>query len=106
METTRTIRFGRPVPTVLVSTLVLATLYALALACLGRLLTPSPALSALAVIGGVLLTGVPVMLTARHEARLAGLRWQTYERMVLVGVIGSCLPIGIWQLIEAALRSI
>lgn len=102
----RTYRFGRPVQTVFIATLLLGIVYSLALAYLERRLPITPTYTALEVVGGVIIALLPVALTARYEARLAGLAWQTYERMVIVAFVGTGTPILIWQLIEIFLRRI
>jgi hypothetical protein len=99
-----TYTFGRPVKTVAVVAFVLGVLYALSLAYLERQYPINPDYTALEVVGGVVISLLPVFFTARYEARLAGLSWRTYERMVCVGFIGSGLPILIWQAIEFVVR--
>lgn len=97
--------FGRPVKTVAVAAFVLGLAYSLALAYLARQLPTNPNYTALEVVGGVLLSLLPVALTARYEARFAGLAWRTYERMVFVAFAGFGLPVIFWLGIEFALRS-
>lgn len=98
--------FGRPIQTVAVAAFILGLLSSLALAYLERRLPITPDYTALEVIGGVILALLPVMLTARYEARFAGLSWRTYERMVCAAFAGASLPIVCWQLIELVLRHV
>lgn len=100
----KTYTFGRPVKTVAVVAFALGVVYALALAYLERRLPINPDYTSLEVVGGVVLSLAPVAITARYEARLAGVTWRCYERMVCAGFIGSGLPIIIWQAIEFVLR--
>lgn len=83
------------------TTASLATLYSMALAGLERSLPIKPNWVAAEVIGGVLLVGVPVMLTARTAAeRGQAVSWRDYERMVIAGFISAGLPILLWQGLE------
>jgi hypothetical protein len=106
MHATTTTRPARPLPTVFFTALLLGLSYSLALAYLERRLPIIPDYTALEVVGGVILTMLPVAFIARRAARLTMLTWQTYERMVVVAFLGTGLPVLIWQVMEFALRRV
>ncbi len=83
------------------ATFGLGVAYAAGLAVLERALPIKPAWVALEVVGGVLLVGLPVMITARSTPPgNESLNWHTYEQMVVAGFIGAGTPILVWQTIE------
>ncbi len=108
METTATaarrITFGRPVHTVALIALLLGLVYSLVLAWAERRLPIIPDYITAEVMGGVLISLIPVALAARHEARFGGLSWRIYEQMVAVAFIGTGVPIVAWQVVEYILR--
>jgi hypothetical protein len=106
MNATTTTRPVRPLLTVFFTALLLGLSYSLALAYLERRLPIIPDYTALEVVGGVILTMLPVAFTARRTARLTMLTWQSYERMVVIAFLGTGLPVLTWQLIEFIVRRV
>jgi hypothetical protein len=97
-RTTRTYHFGHPIRTTALASLLAGVVYCLLLAAafFGHIPT---ALGAGQLAGAAVIALAVVALTARYEARLAGLRWRDYERMLLIALAATTAPLGAWQLI-------
>jgi len=75
----------------------LATAYAAVLDRLERRLPIHPRYIWLEVVGGVLITVVPVMIARRANPMLSA---RDYERLIIAGFVASGTPIILWQLIR------
>lgn len=54
------------------------------------------------VVGGVMITLIPVAITARRCAQIS---WQRYENLVWGGFLATGTPIILWQIMEAMKRN-
>lgn len=81
----------------------LATGYAAALSYLERRLPIKPDHIWAEVAGGVLISLIPVALSARRDPQLD---WRRYEGAIWRSFIASGTPIILWQITEAMMRQI
>lgn len=81
----------------------LSTLYAAALGYLERRYPIKPDHTWAEVAGGVLISLLPVALTARNARQM---NWRRYESAIWRCFIASGTPIIVWQIGEAILRQI
>lgn len=92
--------------TVLLVAILLATIYSCALFVLERRYAINPDYTGLEVVIGFLIALLPTAFVARNEARFRALSWQDYESLVWYNVVGSGIPVAIWQALEFVLRRI
>lgn len=81
----------------------LSTFYSVALSWLERHYPIKPDHTWAEVAGGVMLTLIPVALTARRHRQTD---WRTYEATIWRCFIASGVPIILWQLGESVLRQV
>lgn len=92
--------------TVFLTALLLGLLYSLALAMLERRLPINPDFTAVEVVIGFVIALSPAAFMIRHEERFRALAWRDYEALVWIGVVGSGIPVLLWQIAEFILRRI